>query len=214
MVEYSLRTGRPLKSCPKGYERNPETNRICKKCKSISVVRTKKTVPIQKTVAETTKKTWNEMIQAWKSGRKLPAVKGSVFWETSVAKDGGESYYHEKTKSAAMQLPMTLPADPITFKKYIKGKKSPTSFFSTGRPPTLLVVPPNTGKNFSHLGTFYCNSTKDEKRALWKKVAIELEKKLKKGEKVYVSTHGLGVSWLHIRLSSTPKYFHTSLKNS
>lgn len=138
-------------------------------------------------------------------------MQGSVFWETSVAKDGDESRYRVKTKSAARALPMTLPADTSAFKKHLKNKKSPVSFLSKSNPPTLLVVLPNTGKNFSHIGTFYASSTLTEKRALWKKVAIELEKKLNKSGMVYVSTHGLGVAWLHIRLSGTPKYYVTSV---
>ncbi len=246
MVEYSTATGRPLKPCRKGYERNPETNRCRKKCEpgAKRSTRTKRclkkktsagagagaaleTAPSRKrkkpaskqkkkvidipNKTKKPKKTWNQMIKAWKSGRKLPVVKGSVFWETSVAKDGGESPYREKTRSASQQLPMTRPADPSKFKKHLKNKRTPVSFWSLGTPPTLLVVPPDTGKNFSHIGTFYANSSLDERRALWKKVAVELEKKLKRGEKVYVSTHGLGIDWLHVRLSKTPKYYHTSL---
>lgn len=106
---------------------------------------------------------------------------------------------------------MSLSADADVFREHVRNKKTPVSFLSKGNPPTLLVVPPDTGKNFSHLGTFYKNSTLGEKRSLWKKVAIELEKKLKRGEMVYVSTHGTGVYWLHVRLSSTPRYYVTSL---
>lgn len=75
---------------------------------------------------------------------------------------------------------MSLPADATFFKQYMKNKKAPVSFLSKGTPPTLLVVPPENGKNFSHLGSFYANSTLDKRRALWKKVATELEKKLEK----------------------------------
>jgi len=286
MVEYSTATGRPLTPCPKGfvrnpqtnrcrkkpcptgYVRNPETNRCRKKCKpgekrstrtKRCVKRTKlvvvsppkpkrkprvtenqkiqqkksdpkrKVSPTKKVVKKSDPKkkvvlnapqapkgkkvldTWNDVIKAWKSGKHIPKVEGSVFWETSVAKHGGKSPYRVKTKSASRDLPMNLPADASIYKEHMKGKKSPVSFLSHGNPPTLLVVPPNTGKNFSHLGTFYKNSTLDEKRALWRKVANELEKKLKTGEKVYVSTHGKAASWLHIRLSSTPKYYVTSV---
>lgn len=155
--------------------------------------------------------TWNDMIIAWEAGKQLPDVKGSIYWETFVANAGGESPYRVKTKSASRALPLSLAADANDFKEHMKSRKTPVSFLSKGKPPTLLVVPPDTGKNFSHLGTFYKNSTLCERRALWKKVVTELERKLKKGEKVYVSTHGTGVSWLHIRLSSTPKYYVTSL---
>lgn len=201
MVEYSTVTGLPLKPCKKGYVRDPVTNR-CRKAPTASYAPRAPHAHLN---------TWNDMIKAWKSGKQLPDVKSSVFWETSVASLGGESPYCVRTKSASRALPMSLAADANVFKEHLKNRKTPVSFLSKGSPPTLLVVPPDTGKNFSHLATFNKNSTLDEKRALWKKVAIELEKKLKRGEKVYVSTHGTGVNWLHVRLSSTPKYYVTSL---
>jgi len=219
VVKFSPITGLPLKPCKKDYVRNKATNR-CKKIASPvknTVKKPNKPIPDKtaKKAANARKKvvkqtTWNEIISAWKAGKRLPEVKGSVFWETSVANLGGDSSYKVKTASASAHLPMSLKATPSIFRKHLKNKKTPVSFMSLGNPPTLLVVPPDTGKNFSHIGTFYKNSTTNEKRALWKKVAVELEKKLAAGETVYVSTHGLGVSWLHVRLSSTPKYYQTS----
>lgn len=82
-------------------------------------------------------RTWNVMIRAWKTGKKLPVAQGSVFWETSVAKDYGES-----------ALLMSLAADARVYEEHIKNKKSPVSFMSKGNPPTLLVVPHDSGKNF------------------------------------------------------------------
>lgn len=178
-----------MKPCTRGYERNPATNR-CRKC-----------------TTTTPSPTWNDTIKDWKAGTNLPDTRGSVFWETSVAKLGGQSPFRFKTKAAARALPMTLPADASVFKEHMKNKKSPVSFLSLGG--TLLIVPPDTGKNFSHLGTFNKYSSAAEKRALWKKVATELQKKLKRGETVYVSTHGTGVSWLHVRLASSPLYYVT-----
>jgi hypothetical protein len=185
-----MATARPLKPCPKGYERNPETNR-CRKIQS----RPKSSVVLAQTAP-----TWNDTIKDWKNGKNLPDVEKSVFWETSVATLGGNSPFRAQTQSAASALPMSLPADASVFASHMK--KTPAAFNSLGG--TLLVVPPDTGKNFSHLGTFNKFSTTSEKRALWKKVATELQRKLKRGETVYVSTHGTGVSWLHVRLSSTP----------
>lgn len=57
--------------------------------------------------------------------------------------------------------------------------------------------PTRQRKHFSHLGNVYRHSTLGERKALWEKVAVNL----KKGEKAYVSTHGSGVHWVHVRLS-------------
>ncbi|CAM9189392.1 unnamed protein product [Ectocarpus sp. 6 AP-2014] len=194
----TMTTGRPLKPCKQGWVRNPETNRCRKRQPDSSSVLLSQTAP-----------TWNDVIKSWKSGKDLPDIKGSVFWETSVATAGGDSPFRQKTKSAARALPMTLPADPAVFAHHMKNKKTPVAFNSFGG--TLLVIPPDTGKNFSHLATFYKHSSDAEKRALWKKVAVELQRKLKRGETVFVSTHGTGVSWLHVRLASRPMYYVTSV---
>jgi hypothetical protein len=47
------------------------------------------------------------------------------------------------------------------------------------------------------------------KKFFWKKVASEIKKYLKDNDKVYISTHGLGVNYFHLRLDKYPKYYQT-----
>lgn len=75
----------------------------------------------------------------------------------------------------------------------------------------MLVAPPNKGLNFSHLGTFYKHASKGDIKALWREVAKQIEKEMKTHDALYVSTHGSGVSWLHVRISSIPKYYVTDV---
>ena len=198
------------------FEKPNVVKKVVKKPKKVAFeklafekVVTPKKVKKPRVTPKNTKKTWNVVIESWKNGKNFPDIKGSVYWETSVAKDGGESIYREKTAPAPFS--MTMEADNETFAKHIRNKKEAVTFKSKGTPPTRLVCPGDTGKNFSHMGTFYKNASRSEMSSLWKKVAIELEKMLKKGETVYVSTHGGGISWLHVRLSNTPKYYVTDL---
>ncbi len=163
--------------------------------------------------ARSTEKTWNDVIKAWNVGKHLPKINGSVFWETSAIKKGGDVKYKEQTMSASAALPMTLPGDSSTFRTHLNNKTSPVAFSNLAGSCTL-VAPPDTGKNFSHLGLFYKNATQDEIRALWKKVAVEIKKKLKQNHAVYVSTHGTGVPWLHVRICNSPKYFSTNVLTS
>ena len=154
--------------------------------------------------------TWKDVMKAWKVGKHLPKINGSVFWETSAIKKGGDVEYNEQTLSASAALPMTLRGDSSPFRKHLDNKTSPVAFSNlTGS--CTLVAPPDTGKNFSHLGLFYKNATQDEIRALWKMVAVQIEKKLKQQNVVYVSTHGTGVPWLHVRICESPKYFSTDV---
>jgi hypothetical protein len=74
----------------------------------------------------------------------------------------------------------------------------------------VLVVPPNDGRNYAHFARFCQHASLSTKKAFWKKVAESIEKFVKttKLDKVYVSTHGNGVAWLHVRICKSPKYFH------
>lgn len=150
---------------------------------------------------------WRHVLNAWKIGKHLPDIHGSVFWETSKIENGGLVKYREKKIPASAQLPMTMRASSRAYKQYLTNKKSPVAF-SNPTGTCTLVSPPDQGKNFAHIGLFYKNASQHEIRALWKKVATEIEKRLKLKKVIYVSTHGLGVPWLHVRICDFPKYYH------
>ena len=73
---------------------------------------------------------------------------------------------------------------------------------------TLLIIPiPKKNKNYATLKDVCDNSSITQKKYFWKKVS-KLVKKFMKNEKyVWISTHGLGVSYMHIRISNKPKYY-------
>jgi hypothetical protein len=56
-------------------------------------------------------------------------------------------------------------------------------------------------KNPTHLLSFL--QTSDYNHLLWKYVGKMLSNK-----PIYLNTHGLGISWLHVRLEWVPKYYH------
>jgi hypothetical protein len=73
----------------------------------------------------------------------------------------------------------------------------------------MLVVPvPVTEEKFySHLASFMRNVPRDQLLAFWRVVGAEMGKAIGT-EKRWLSTHGLGVYWLHVRIDSRPKYYH------
>jgi hypothetical protein len=76
-----------------------------------------------------------------------------------------------------------------------------------------LVVPCNDGRaDYAHLGAFLRTASRGQARALWRKAGETVERWLEEapGRPVWLSTSGLGVSWLHIRIDTRPKYYsHT-----
>ena len=65
--------------------------------------------------------------------------------------------------------------------------------------------------DYAHLASFIRNSPNSQANLLWQKVAEEINLKLNTPEffqKMWISTSGLGVAWLHVRLDSVPKYYN------
>jgi hypothetical protein len=61
---------------------------------------------------------------------------------------------------------------------------------------------------YAHIATFMREGDPAQIDALWRRTGRVLEGRLKRERgPVWVSTSGLGVSWLHIRLDRRPKYF-------
>ena len=84
------------------------------------------------------------------------------------------------------------------YEKYVKGPNNFSSFYSPGG--TLLVIP---NKPYINITDFAHHATPKEWVSLWKFVAKQTTK-LKKP--FYISTHGHGVNWLHVRLENKLKY--------
>ncbi|MEM8778946.1 MAG: hypothetical protein AAGF26_08760 [Cyanobacteria bacterium P01_G01_bin.49] len=72
----------------------------------------------------------------------------------------------------------------------------------------LLVVPCPRDKSsvYSDLASFIREAPSAQKHALWQMVGKQLAQRLNQ-HPLWISTSGLGVSWLHIRLDSSPKYY-------
>jgi len=77
----------------------------------------------------------------------------------------------------------------------------------------ILVVPkpdPSVSNNvYSHLAEFLRDAPFDQVELLWKEVARNYLHKLTNNSKstIWLSTCGTGISWLHFRLDTVPKYY-------
>jgi hypothetical protein len=80
----------------------------------------------------------------------------------------------------------------------------------------LLIVPTPRGaiEAYTHLATFLRNASGNQIRSLWKIAAGAVLENLSSTPR-WLSTAGLGVSWLHLRLDTRPKYYRFApYKNS
>ncbi len=95
-----------------------------------------------------------------------------------------------------------------------------TTFKNTHADADLVIPTQNNtadSTDFYHLRSFLKTASDEQINALWKKVGETLDKCLKSPENptLWLSTHGHGVNWLHVRLDTQPKYYHfAAFKNS
>lgn len=93
----------------------------------------------------------------------------------------------------------------------LAGSSSSASFPNLGRTSVLVSPKPqpsNPKKIYTDLASFIRNAPQNEIISLWKLALQEYRAWLnEKTESVWLSTSGLGVAWLHIRLDRRPKYY-------
>lgn len=88
------------------------------------------------------------------------------------------------------------------------------TFDNLGRNAVLVVPAPLAADgHYPHLGAFVRGAPAAQRDRLWQIVGEAMHKRLD-DRPVWLNTAGAGVSWLHIRLDDTPKYYqHAAYRN-
>lgn len=100
--------------------------------------------------------------------------------------------------------------DPYSFREYFSESPSEEiiSFPNLGNDALLVIPCPMANLSvYPHLASFIREGATSQKHALWQTVGKLLHERLS-DRSIWVSTSGLGVYWLHIRLDSVPKYYN------
>lgn len=101
-------------------------------------------------------------------------------------------------------------ADPAPFQeKFVSlpPNKEVIAFENLGRDAELIVPCPVAAQEiYSHFASFIRHAPEHQKHNLFTTLAGSLRKRIN-NRPTWVSTSGLGVYWLHIRLDSSPKYY-------
>lgn len=159
--------------------------------------------------------TFNDVIIFWKNSIEFIEFYNSIlaesnydsfFWEHPPMNIKSlESYYEfVLIKTNALSK---ITQDEFTFSEYFSYQKKANSFYNLGK-NAKLIIPTLTNKsvNYSSISKFVRTSNKDQYREFWKLVGVEYETEL--GDKwKWLSTSGLGIHWLHVRIDSRPKYY-------
>ena len=165
-----------------------------------------------------TQLTYDDVIRAWRETSKFREFYFSILEESPV-----EAYFWENppvTTSNIMQAyefvlvnsPQLsrVSADPGPFQEKCNAKRfgeSVIAFENLGRDAELIVPCPVVEQNiYVHFASFIRDAPKNQKHELFITLAHSLRKRIN-SKSTWVSTSGLGVYWLHIRLDTRPKYY-------
>lgn len=132
----------------------------------------------------------------------------AYFWETPPLTRDSLDQSFEFALIQSKQLEGIV-CDAEAFAEYFQAGEPVASFASLGRDAWLLA-PANTLSNrlvdCAHLAAFSRTAALVQQEILWQRVAAAIEGQMSDNP-LWVSTSGLGVYWLHVRLDSRPKYY-------
>lgn len=162
---------------------------------------------------------WAEVVAGWVDEASLrtamiEAIAGvgfaAVYWEArSVAPEDRDREF-EAVVIDAPELAREA-ADVRSFLTPLAGARAPAvgCFANLSGDAELVVPAPGEVKQgYPHLAAFLRAAPEEQKHALLKVLGAAVERWLRERRtRVWVSTAGLGVPWLHVRLDSRPKYF-------
>lgn len=143
----------------------------------------------------------------------------AVLTETLRAADGA-AFFWECVPWRAEADPLfafvTVPSDalarprpdPEPFAEHLHADRAPVHAFPNLGGDAQLVVPAPVGRRdvYAHLADFVRGAPRDQVDALWVALAEQIALWRRTPRPLWVSTSGLGVSWVHVRLDGRPKY--------
>ena len=133
----------------------------------------------------------------------------AFFWENPPLTKSNIKQAYEFVLINSPQL-SKVNADPNPFQEKFKenlASKSVIAFENLGKDAELIVPCPISSQNiYAHFASFIRNAPEHQKHDLFVTLADSLQTRIN-NKPTWVSTSGLGVYWLHIRLDTRPKYY-------
>jgi hypothetical protein len=101
--------------------------------------------------------------------------------------------------------------DKLAYAEYFNSGNDPNcgivAFSNLSGSSHLIVPSPITGSDvYGHLAAFVRNAPEEQVDALWRVVGTEMISR-RSPKKIWLSTAGGGVAWLHVRIDPAPKYY-------
>jgi hypothetical protein len=140
----------------------------------------------------------------------------AIYWEMPPIESGGLARDYECVvlEGAALER---VRADPGAFLGKLEEARTQVAAFDNLGGDAVLVVPRPVAEvpgGYGHLGAFLRAAPEGQRHDLLITLGTAIEDRLRDDARpLWVSTAGLGVPWLHIRLDTRPKYYkHTAYR--
>lgn len=130
----------------------------------------------------------------------------AFFWEVRsvCARSAGEPF--ECVVLPAPALARAAP-DAHSFAEHFSKTRSVVHFENLGGDATLIVpCPRGEPSAYPHLAAFLRQAPPEQREALWREVGRCARESLGTAP-FWLSTSGLGVAWVHVRIDARPKYY-------
>lgn len=157
----------------------------------------------------------NVDFRAWFSKTIASSSYEAFYWEVvPINKSLMEKPFEfAQTKASAL---VGVQGDPKPFSnQFAADKKSEVIAFPNLGGDATLIVPRQLADtaSYGHLAAFLRTAPENQVDSFWKLVAGTIRTAIS-DRVIWLGTAGLGVSWLHLRLDSHPKYYrHVAYKN-
>ena len=134
----------------------------------------------------------------------------AYFWETLAVNAATIEQPFEFVLVNSPQVAALSP-NPSAFAEYFAetvAGESVVTFLNTGKDAHLIApCPISSMAAYASIATFSRRAPGAQQHALWQAAGATLEQALQQ-QSVWLSTSGLGVAWLHLRLDQRPKYYN------
>ncbi len=156
-----------------------------------------------------------EVIDLWASDATFRRFFGSLlaeapfdayFWETPPATVATAEQPFEFVLVESPALARMHP-EPEAFAEHFAGAEAVADFPNLGGDAHLVAPCPEAQLDaYPHLAVFVRSAPESQRGALWQRVGACMRERI--GERpIWLSTAGLGVGWVHVRLDERPKYY-------
>jgi hypothetical protein len=132
----------------------------------------------------------------------------AFFWEMPTVDSGTLTRPFECAvlRSGALAR---MPADDTDFAEHLRGPEPVAAFPNLGS-DALLIAPRKIADAdfYGHIAAFVRGAPREQQHTLFHHLALEIENRLATSPtRFWISTAGLGVPWVHLRLDERPKYY-------